>query len=422
MSSEDPLSFIDDVHLREAVRCIAGIRSRTDNIPLEDVINDIARTAQDTGFAFFDRDDLALCGFGADEVDRVTAEDPNISLVDNDLQIQIPRPTIREQRRIRREQRRKKIEDSIAAANEGIAEIGTEARETVIRARAAEPGKKRKEVKQGARKVRQTVIDTREELRQKRQQRFIPSPIKPPRKRVPVFPAAETPPEGAPFAFVNNEELRQIILCILGKRFAVESPRQSFDQFVMENDEIAENSGSFITEVDEWLGCASNEQLRKFELLKLLQIVEGPRSGEFKTIIIPTKLPRDVIIVPGSVGESIRNWLLLNGEGTANEFWSFVWQRVRPDSSYAAVVRDFHIMEEIGLLEKTTLKTYRLFDKDHHGSDAAIKYRIVPGREADPAFRSSQQILYPASRPGGRRYQKLKEAGLVQFGRNPMFA
>ena len=421
----EPLDFVLDADLREAIRCSAGISSRLKEISFEEELQEIEQKARDTGSLFIDKSDLALCGFDQEQIDRVVLETENVEDLDDEIRITVPRPTIREARKIRKDERLKKAGVRLEAIAKARGEIGEDLSDTISAVRSKPVGKKRVEVKVGAGKIRTTIKKTREELKEERPMRFVrPEKPREPRKiKPPIIKGLPEPIPGVPFDFINSEELRVIIICILERIFAEENiTTLTVEQFIDKQSLAVENTGFFNTSIPEWVGCSTVQQLGKFEALRLLQVLEGPEAGEFKEIVIPTKLPRDIITTPDRIGESIRNWLLLNETGSASEFWRFVWRRVRPTSSYKAVAHMFYILRQIKLIERTSVKTWTLFDKDHHGTDAQVFYRIVPGKEGDPTWMRGQQELYAATIVGGRRYEKFKEENLIEFGRNERFA
>lgn len=419
------LDFVLDANLKEAIRCSAGIQSKLEEKSFDEALQEIETKARDTGSLFIDKSDLSLCGFGQDEIDRVVLETDNVEDLDDEIRITVPRPTIREARKIKKEARLVKASKRFDAIAKARGEFIEEVSDTISAVRSKPVGKKRKELKVGVGKIRTTIKKTRKELQEERIPRRVESekPRELPKKKPPIIKGLPEPIPGVPFDFINSEELRVIIICILERRFTEENiTTLTLGEFIEDQSLAVENTGWFNTSIPEWVGCSTVQQLGKFEALKLLQVLEGPEAGEFKEIVIPTKLPRDIITVPDRIGESIRNWLLLNETGSASEFWRFIWRRVRPTSTYQAVSYMFYILTQIKLIERTSVKTYTIFDKDHHGTDAQIFYRIVPGKEGDPTWMAAQQELYASTVVGGRRYEKFKEENLIEFGRNERFA
>lgn len=218
------------------------------------------------------------------------------------------------------------------------------------------------------------------------------------------------------FSFIESGALSSIITCIMSKRYENANLSMSLDQYLERESGAAEATGFIETDAREWGNCASTDVLNNFATTKLLQIRKPDVPGGPRRIIIPTKLPRGVIIIPARIGESIRNWLLLNGEGYPYAFWG-LWRRVRTSSSYDAVVRYFHVLEKIGLIEKIKPKPYVLFDDKYRGTRARVFYKIVDGMQGSPDFRDADSVLYPSHTLGGKRYKKAKSQGRVQMGR-----
>jgi hypothetical protein len=224
-----------------------------------------------------------------------------------------------------------------------------------------------------------------------------------------------------PFSYITDASLRTIMTCLFQVKYNKTERSTPYNEYLIRESRAAEEIGYVETTAREWTNCSTLQQLDQYEIMKMLQILEPDVKGGPRRIVIPTKLPKDVVITPKYIGESIRNWLLLNNSGSPAEFWQFVWKRVKPESSYVAVAQYFYTLEQLGLIEKIAKKPYVLFDKEHHGKDAMIFYSIVKGREADPNFRHAKQELHFATIPGGKRYQKAKEKGTIQFGRNPKY-
>lgn len=100
-------------------------------------------------------------------------------------------------------------------------------------------------------------------------------------------------------------------------------------------------------------------------------------------------------------GLAIREFLLAVGEGYPYWFYR-CFKKVKPTTSYQSVARYFYILRKLGLIE--------FVREEPSNSRFPRKYfRIVPGREDDPAWLHPQEELYPETRIGGKRYRKYKE-------------
>lgn len=109
-----------------------------------------------------------------------------------------------------------------------------------------------------------------------------------------------------------------------------------------------------------------------------------------------------------TTGEAIREYLLTLGEGYPYGFYK-LWRQFKKVTSYQAVRRYFWILKEIGLIESVRYEKSRGHFRKHF-------YRIVPRMEDDPRWGRPQAELYPDTRLGKRRYDKLRERGLKPRG------
>ncbi len=102
-------------------------------------------------------------------------------------------------------------------------------------------------------------------------------------------------------------------------------------------------------------------------------------------------------------GMAIREFLLKVGE--AYPYWFYrCFKKVKPSTSYQSVARYFYILRRLGLIEPTRVEPSRSRFPRHY-------FRIVPGREDDPAWFHPQEVLYPETALGARRYSRAKEGG-----------
>lgn len=217
-------------------------------------------------------------------------------------------------------------------------------------------------------------------------------------KRIAEELTAPRPPITPPtaFDFITHPELKLLVVQIMSDRFAKERWRYAEDytlaDYLLEQTTASYNLGYLDIYFNEWSKYASIGEIARYQGLKLLQYIEDEQ-----VIRIPTKRPRDIVLLPTRIGESIRNWLLVNREegGSPYEFYR-VWRIVKKRTSYAAVARVFHILERLGLIELRhgTRKNYVLFTKEYRGSSAKLYYVIKPGFEADPKWMHPQIALY----------------------------
>lgn len=220
-----------------------------------------------------------------------------------------------------------------------------------------------------------------------------------------------------PFDYIESSALQSIITCMLSKRYESLHLKMSLGQYLQRESDAALNTGYLEVDALEWSNCSTFQLLDQFAQMKLLQVKKSGIQGQPRKIIIPTKLPRNVTIMPARIGESIRNFMLREGEVYPYQFW-LLWKRVRRSSSYKAVAQYFHTLEKIGLIEKVKKKPYVLFNEVYRGQKARVLYRITPGKEGDPTFRHADVELYPSHRFGARRYKKAKSQGRVIPGRS----
>jgi hypothetical protein len=108
-----------------------------------------------------------------------------------------------------------------------------------------------------------------------------------------------------------------------------------------------------------------------------------------------------------TTGMAIKQYLMDMGEGSPYDFYK-CFKKVRPTLSYKNVVYYFYLLHRAGLIERV-----RTEPSSKGGFDKTI-YRIVPGKEDDPGWFHPQQIFYPETRLGRRRYRMLKERGVIR--------
>jgi len=104
-------------------------------------------------------------------------------------------------------------------------------------------------------------------------------------------------------------------------------------------------------------------------------------------------------------GMAIREYLLQVGVGCPYEFYK-CFKKVKPNTSYGSVVRYFWMLKKLGLIE--------VVGTEDRGYGIPRKlYRLVPGREDDPAWFRPQIVMYPQTKWGRKRYKWAKEKGLA---------
>ena len=226
-------------------------------------------------------------------------------------------------------------------------------------------------------------------------------------------------PREVVFGFITDEHLRDIVMRIMRDRLVTRVGRQVTDEevaeFLKRMHTAAIELGYVELSIDEWLRYSDERELEGYRTGTFLQVVG---KGRERRILIPTKRPRPITWLPARIGLSIRNWLLIQGDegGSPYEFYRF-WRIVKSKTSYAAVVRAFHILEVLGLIRLKEQKPYTFFTAKYRGNTAKLYYVIVKGKEADPRWNSPAGSLYPASKLGSKRYHLLKAEGLVPRGR-----
>jgi len=160
-----------------------------------------------------------------------------------------------------------------------------------------------------------------------------------------------------------------------------------------------------------------NFEFNRFRILKLMIEVDG--YIDIATIR-PGRLP--MLIIPSRVGESIRNWLLMQGEGSAYGFYKALkevkkaWKDEKEVAytSYGTIRKYFTYLKRLGLITIS-----RVLPKPIGYGE--VTYRVVEGREVAPEWTRIQVALYPATVWGARRYPKAKERGQVVYGRRPEY-
>jgi hypothetical protein len=106
-----------------------------------------------------------------------------------------------------------------------------------------------------------------------------------------------------------------------------------------------------------------------------------------------------------STGLVIRDFLLENGEGSANDVLR-VLRTTKKKTSYNSVIRYFWILKKLGLIQPTRREMGR-------GPIPKQLYRIVPGMETDDRWSAPQEALYPDTRLGAARYKRAKTKGRI---------
>ena len=99
-------------------------------------------------------------------------------------------------------------------------------------------------------------------------------------------------------------------------------------------------------------------------------------------------------------GLAIREFLMQVGEGCSSDFHK-AFRKVKPSNSYQSARRYFWILKKLGLIEYVGVESGKGFIPKHI-------YRIVPGMESDPRWRAPQIALYPKTRWGSKRYQRVR--------------
>jgi hypothetical protein len=100
-------------------------------------------------------------------------------------------------------------------------------------------------------------------------------------------------------------------------------------------------------------------------------------------------------------GLAIREYLLAVGEGSPYDFYK-CFKVVKPDTSYKNIAYYFYLLKRAGLITPV-----RKEPSSRGGFDRTI-YRIVPGMENHPGWWHPQQIFYPDTRWGKKRYWRVK--------------
>ena len=100
-------------------------------------------------------------------------------------------------------------------------------------------------------------------------------------------------------------------------------------------------------------------------------------------------------------GLAIREYLLSVGEGSPYDFYK-CFKRVKPDTSYKNIAYYFYLLKRAGLITPV-----RKEPSSRGGFDRTV-YRIVPGMENHPGWLHPQQIFYPDTKWGRKRYWRVK--------------
>jgi len=103
-------------------------------------------------------------------------------------------------------------------------------------------------------------------------------------------------------------------------------------------------------------------------------------------------------------GLAIREFLMKAGKGSPTDFYK-CFKRLKPTTSYQNVVRYFYLLKRAGVIEPV-----ETVPGSKGGSVKKVLYRVVPGREEDDAWLHPQQVFYPYTRLGAKRYRMVKRA------------
>jgi hypothetical protein len=103
--------------------------------------------------------------------------------------------------------------------------------------------------------------------------------------------------------------------------------------------------------------------------------------------------------LPRWTGLAIRDYLLAVGQGSPYDFYK-CFKRVKPSASYKNIAYYFYLLKRAGLVKPV--------GTEPSSKDGFYKtlYVIVPGKESDLGWLHPQQLVYPDTRWGPRRYWK----------------
>jgi len=99
-------------------------------------------------------------------------------------------------------------------------------------------------------------------------------------------------------------------------------------------------------------------------------------------------------------GLAIREYLMIMGEGSPYDFYQ-CFKRIKPTTSYKNIAYYFYLLHRAGLIE-----IVRKEPMSKKGGFSKTIYRIVPGRENELGWLHPQQIFYPETKLGAKRYKK----------------
>lgn len=385
-------------------------------VPFQQVVADVVAEAERNHLLSINLDILQVFGLSIEEIEEEVAKYPDVMRIEEDnLIILLPAPAPR--KKPRKKERREKAPPAMAPP-----------------ATPARPQPQERERERGIPVMPETTRTAVKRMKeQAREARLRSEAIAP----APAVVVSE------PFGFIPISDLRDIVIRVMRHRATLAglTGDDNINRFIMQEHQIALELGYLTITGEEWFNVAgaTRDDLERFRIGGYLQVqrqrrrattagaggagVGGGRTGlaEEITVIIPTKKPRPVVWIPARIGESIRNWLLVNREGgSPSEFYQF-WRIVRPRTSYSAVVRTFHILETLGLITLKEKKPYTFFNAEYRGESAKLYYIIVPGMEADPRWLHPQSELYPATAVGGKKYARYKAENRIRFGRNPAY-
>jgi hypothetical protein len=87
--------------------------------------------------------------------------------------------------------------------------------------------------------------------------------------------------------------------------------------------------------------------------------------------------------------------------GSPYDFYK-CFRRVKPTTSYKSVVYYFYLLHKAGLIERVGTAP-----SSRGGIDKSL-YKVVETRLTDEGWLHPQQIFYPETRLGARRYRKAR--------------
>jgi len=105
--------------------------------------------------------------------------------------------------------------------------------------------------------------------------------------------------------------------------------------------------------------------------------------------------------LPKWTGLAIREYLMRVGQASPYDFYK-CFKKIKPTTSYKNIVYYFYLLKKAGLIEPVG------HEPSSKGGFDKTLYRIVPGKEEDLGWFHPQQIFYPDTKWGPRRYRKRK--------------